>query len=130
MFARYLTALRHWPYHPSVVSAHKPYGSDIQNKIKKFFQKTLDKVPKVNYNRKQEVPIVNCIQQSPYPTSTIITTKIQQEDKTIITNQIALHNRIITPYNNNTFTQPINHTKHNTRKLFSQYELTIILLRM
>ena len=53
------------------------------------------------------------------PTGTKLPTKIEQEDKTITSNQIALHNRITTLNNSHTFIQPTSHTTKTHKSCFS-----------
>ena len=52
------------------------------------------------------------------PTGTKLPTKIEQEDKTITSKQIALHNRTITLNNSHTFTQPISNTTKTHKSCF------------
>lgn len=53
------------------------------------------------------------------PIGTKRPSKIEQEDKTITSNQIALHNRITTLNNSHTFTQPTSHTTKTHKSCFS-----------
>lgn len=53
------------------------------------------------------------------PTGTKLPIKIEQEDKTISSKQIALHNRITTLNNSHTFIQPISHTTKTHKSCFS-----------
>ena len=59
------------------------------------------------------------------PTGTKLPIKIEQEDKTITSKQIALHNRITTPYNSHTFIQPRGKPTKTHKSCFSN-ELIII----
>lgn len=53
------------------------------------------------------------------PTGTKRLSKIEQEEKTITSNQIVLHNRIITLNNSHIFIQPTSHTTKTHKSCFS-----------